>query len=385
MIIHADMDAFYASVEIRERPSLADKPVAVGGSAEGRGVIAAANYIARQYGVHSAMPTITAKRLCPDLILIRGRMNVYAEVSDQIHAIFQNYTPLIEPLSLDEAFLDVTASEKLFGSAQEIGRAIKRDVREQLKLVVSIGIAPNKFVAKIASDIDKPDGFVYVPRDQVQAFLDPLPIKRIWGVGKVTERTLKQKGIETIKDLRSLPQNILHDNFGEHGLHLWRLSHGIDERKVVTDHVAKSISHETTFAQDIDERDQLLAILLQLTEQVGARLRRAQLQGRTVHIKVRYADFETVTRARTLPDPTNITSQLWHAARALFDSRLPKPLPPVRLLGMGVSGFESDVPRQHDLFADENSKMAKVDTVADSINTKFGGATVQRGAAIKRK
>ena len=180
MIIHADMDAFYASVEIRDRPDLADKPVAVGGSAEGRGVISAANYVARRFGVHSALPTVTAKRLCPELILLPGRMDLYAEVSQQIRAIFERYTPLIEPLSLDEAFLDVTASEKLFGSAATIGRAIKHEVKSELALVVSVGIAPNKFIAKIASDIEKPDGFVAVGETQIQAFLDPLPIRRIW-------------------------------------------------------------------------------------------------------------------------------------------------------------------------------------------------------------
>jgi DNA polymerase-4 len=379
------MDAFYASVEIRERPDLADKPVAVGGSAEGRGVISAANYVARRFGVHSAMPTVTAKRLCPRLILLPGRMSLYSQVSRQIHAIFEKYTPLIEPLSLDEAFLDITASRKLFGSAQDIGRAIQKETKEQLQLVVSIGIAPNKFVAKIASDINKPNGFVYVPEEQKQAFLDPLPIKRIWGVGKVTERALHQIGIKTIRDLRRQPKESLQERFGEHGLHLWHLANGIDHREVVTDYEAKSISHETTFAEDISDRDHLLAILLHLTEQVAARVRRNQRYGRTVTIKVRFSDFRTLSRSYTLEQPSDVTLQLWQAAKSLFLSKLPKTLPPVRLLGMGVSGFDQDpAPLQDDLFAPGSQKQQSIDHLTDAINHKFGSTALHRGTVYKK-
>jgi len=262
MIIHADMDAFYASVEIRENPSLVDSPVAVGGPSTGRGVISAANYIARKFGVHSAMPSSVALAKCPDLVLLPGHMSLYADVSKQIQEIFSHYTPQIEPLSLDEAFLDVTASEKLFGNAEKIGRQIKADIKQQLNLIVSIGIAPNKFIAKIASDIDKPDGFVIVEEKDMQIFLDPLPINRIWGVGKVTNRVFQQLGISTVKQLRLSNKELIKKHFGKHGDHLWDLANAIDNRAVESSREAKSISHETTFAQDVSDKTVLLSQLM---------------------------------------------------------------------------------------------------------------------------
>jgi DNA polymerase-4 len=386
MIIHADMDAFYASVEIRERPELADKPVAVGGSAEGRGVISAANYVARRYGVHSALPTITAKRRCPQLILLPGRMNFYAEVSQQIRRIFERFTPLIEPLSLDEAFLDVTHSEKLFGPAQAIGRQIKQAIQSELNLVVSIGIAPNKFIAKIASDIDKPDGFVYVAPNQIQAFLDPLPVKRIWGVGKTTEQHLQQLGIYTVRDLRLQSRETLVQQFGEHGAHLWELAHGIDHRPVISEYDAKSISHEVTFPKNIKDKHVLLSVLLQLTEQVAARLRQQAYQGRTVHLKIRYGDFTTLTRSHTMDHASNVTRELWQTVKTVFLNKLPAKLPPVRLLGMGVSGFdhdESDIGRQQDLFAPDPVKEQQIDKITDAVNQRFGSKALRRGRVVK--
>ncbi len=380
MIIHADMDAFYASVEIRERPELRDRPVAVGGSAEGRGVIAAASYAARQYGVRSAMPTSTALRRCPDLVLLPVHMSLYAGVSRQIQAIFARYTPLIEPLSLDEAFLDVRASERLFGPAAEIARRIKREVREELGLVVSTGVAPNKFLAKIASDLDKPDGFVEVAADGVQAFLDPLPVSRLWGVGRVTGAALQKRGIRTIADLRRQPAEMLRRQFGEHGQQLWRLAHGIDERPVVAEHEAKSISHETTFARDIADPDILRAVLLDLTEQVAWRLRRHGKRGRTVQLKLRFDDFRTVTRAHSLRDATDATQAIWQTVSQLLDRELAQGIPPLRLLGMGVSGFDEDADsgRQGDLFAGAAAESEAVDRIADDINARFGGKVLQR-------
>lgn len=386
MIIHADMDAFYASVEIRERPELADKPVAVGGSAQGRGVISAANYVARRYGVHSALPTITAKRRCPQLILLPGRMSYYAEVSQQIRRIFERFTPLIEPLSLDEAFLDVTHSEKLFGPAQAIGRQIKQAIKSELDLVVSIGIASNKFIAKIASDIDKPDGFVYVAPNQAQAFLDPLPVKRIWGVGKTTEQHLQQLGIYTVRDLRVQSREALVQQFGEHGAHLWQLAQGIDHRPVISEYDAKSISHEITFPKNINDKHVLLSVLLQLTEQVAARLRQQQYQGRTVHLKIRYGDFTTLTRSHTMDHPSNVTRDLWQTVKSVFLNKLPEKLPPVRLLGMGVSGFdhdESEIGRQQDLFAPDPLKEQQIDKITDTVNQRFGSKALRRGRIMK--
>ena len=387
MIIHADMDAFYASVEMRDDPSLRGRPVAVGGSAEGRGVIAAASYEARRFGVRSAMPTSTALKRCPELVLLPVRMSLYAEVSRQIQAIFARYTPLIEPLSLDEAFLDVGHSERLFGPAADIARRIKREVREELGLVVSTGVAPNKFLAKIASDLDKPDGFVEVAPDAVQAFLDPLPVSRLWGVGRVTEAALLRQGIRTIAELRRWPRDSLHKLYGEHGLHLWRLAHGIDERPVVPEHEARSISHETTFARDIDDADTLRAVLLDLTEQVAWRLRRKGLRGRTVQLKLRFDDFRTVTRAHSLRTPTDTTQALWRTVSRLLERELAQGIPPLRLIGMGVSGFDADeaqAGQQGDLFAEGDGESGVLDRVTDDINARFGGKVLQRARSWRR-
>lgn len=382
------MDAFYASVEIRERPELADKPVVVGGPADSRGVVSAANYVARSYGIYSAMATATALKHCPELIVLPGRMELYVGISRQIRKIFSHYTPLVEPLSLDEAFLDVTASEALFGGADSIGRNIKKEIADQLNLVVSVGIAPNKFIAKIASDVDKPDGFVSVKASQQQGFLDPLPVKRIWGVGRVTEQSLALLGIKTIFDLRTFPQKALLDQFGKLGLHLWRLAHGIDDRQVVPSHEAKSISHETTFAKDLTDRDYLLAHLLHLTEQVAARLRDSQLRGRTVQLKVRFEDFQTITRSATLDNATDSTQTLWKCTKMLYKTRLPRNHKAIRLIGMGVSGFDhksdSSLGIQQDLFEATNPTLEKVDKLTDEINRRFGKSTLQRGTTFKR-
>ncbi len=388
MILHADMDAFYASVEIRDRPELASRPVAVGGPARSRGVISAANYVARRYGVRSAMPTVTARKLCPQLVLLPGRMARYVEVSAQIRAIFHRYTPLVEPLSLDEAFLDVTASEKLFGTAVAIGKRIKDEIRNELGLTVSIGIASNKFVAKIASDIEKPDGFVYVGAGQVQAFLDPLPVERIWGVGKVTAGALHRLGIKTIAQLRRQSLPAMQELFGQHGAHLWELAHGRDARHVIPDQDARSLSHETTFAQDIEDSEVLLARLLELTEQVAMRLRRQHLKSRTVSLKIRFYDFSTLTRALTLDVATDNTRDLWQAVRDVFETRLPRPLPPVRLIGMGVSGFdnESEATAQGDLFAPPCAEMpvpTAIDAVTDTVNERFGARTLRRARILR--
>lgn len=387
MIIHADMDAFFAAVEQREEPTLRGRPVAVGGSPEGRGVIAAASYEARRFGVRSAMPSASARQRCPELILLPVRLPLYAEASRRIQAIFARYTPLIEPLSLDEAFLDVTASERLFGPAADIARRIKREVRAELGLVVSVGVAPNKFLAKIASDLDKPDGFVEVAADGVQAFLDPLPLARLWGVGRVTEAALRGRGLHTIGDLRRARQADLRQWFGAHGAQLWRLAQGIDERPVVSEREAKSISHETTFAHDIDDPEILRAVLLDLTEQVAWRLRRRRRQGRTVQLKLRFDDFHTVTRAHTLSQATDSTHNLWQAAAALLTRELARGLPPLRLIGMGVSGLDAGRhgARQGELFVDAPAESSPLDRLADDINARFGDKLLQRARACRRQ
>jgi len=385
MILHVDMDAYYASVEEREDPRLVGKPVIVGGTPEGRGVVAAANYAARKFGVHSAMSSVAARRLCPQAIVLRPRMDLYAKISREIRTIFQRYTPLVEPLSLDEAFLDVSGSSHLFGGAESIGRRIKADIHNELRLVASVGVAPNKFIAKIASDLEKPDGFVVVSSDGAQAFLDPLPIGRLWGVGRATGATFERLGIDTIGQLRTLSGPTLEQLAGRVGARLWDLAHGRDDRSVVPDREAKTISHETTFATDISESESLRAWLLELTEQVGRRLRRHSLRGRTVQIKIRAADFQTFTRARTLDRPTDVTQELWQAAAELLEEFVARRRISVRLLGMGVSGLAPDVKTQQQLFdGADHRKQGQLDAVSDAIQDRFGNAAIQRGARLNR-
>jgi len=384
MILHVDMDAFYASIEERENPALRGQPVIVGGAPEKRGVVCAANYVARQFGVHSAMPSAMAKRLCPHAVFLPSRMNFYAQVSKRIRDIFHRYTPLVEPLSLDEAFLDVTGSRGLFGSPAEIGRLIKEEISEALDLIASVGVAPNKFLAKIASDLDKPDGFVVVEEDAIQEFLDSLPVARLWGVGRQTGKVFQRLGVKTIADLRQLPRDVLRSHFGRHGEQLWRLARGVDERVVVPDRDAKSISHETTFSTNVDEMDVLRAWLLELTEQVARRLRRHDLRGRIVHVKIRFADFHTITRSRKLAEPTASTDSLWEVAADLLAVCLRRDRNPVRLLGMGVSQIDCTSQTQRLLFGEaEHRRNDEIDRMSDQIRSRFGHGALRRGSTLQ--
>jgi DNA polymerase-4 len=386
MILHVDMDAFYASVEELDDPSLVGKPVVVGGTPEGRGVVAAANYAARQYGVHSAMPAAQAKRLCPQAVFIRSRMDRYAEVSRALREIFSRYTPLVEPLSLDEAFLDVTSSARLFGDAEIIARRIKEEIRGELGLVASVGVAPNKFLAKLASDLDKPDGLVIVPADAIEEFLAPLPVSRLWGVGRVSNQQLAEIGVQTIGDLRAVPDELLDNRLGRSATQLRRLARGIDERAVIPDREAKSISHETTFATDIEDRAVLKSWLLELAEQVATRLRRHNLRGKTVFIKVRYADFRTVTRSESLDAPTSLTRELQAIAVRLLRAELAHQPQPVRLLGMGVGGVTAETLEQGDLFAQPNREQQRnIDSVVDAVKSRFGNRALRRGGGARYK
>jgi DNA polymerase IV len=384
MILHIDMDAFYASVEERDDPSLVGKPVIVGGSADGRGVVCAANYEARKFGVHSAMASARANRLCPHAVTIKPRMDHYASISREIREILEQFTPVIEPLSLDEAFLDASGSQALFGSAGEIGRRIKDRIRADLKLVASVGVAPTKFVAKIASDLRKPDGFVVVAPQEVQSFLDPLPVGRLWGVGKVTGQAFDRLAIRTIGQLRQIPIETLTNLFGSSGQHYWQLANGIDSRRVVADREAKSISHETTFHEDISNIEILRAWLVELVEQVARRLRRHELKGRTVDLKVRFADFKTISRSLTLKTPTNVTQELLEGGLELLLKRLPDRHLPIRLLGFGVSRFDGSRVTQQQLFGqDVRERNQDLDRVADQITAKFGRTAIRRGERLK--
>jgi len=383
MILHIDMDAFYASIEERDRSGLRGKPMVVGGDPHKRGVVAAANYAARQFGIASAMPTAQAKRLCPHLIVLPPRHSYYAQVAQQIRDVFHRYTPLVEPLSLDEAFLDVTHSRRLFGEPADIGIRIKHDIRHELKLTASVGVAQNKFLAKVASDVRKPDGFLVIDAAHAQAFLDPLPVAKLWGVGKVGNRRLQNLGIHTIGELRARTPALLEDLFGSWGDTLWELAHGIDERTVVPDHKAKSISHETTFAEDITDVDDLRGWLLDLTRQVATRLRGNHLCGRTVHVKIRFSDFRTITRSHTLPQSTQGTQELWNAGLPLLLKNLPARHRGVRLLGFCVSGFDAVEPQQTDLFGEPvKARQTKLDTVSDWIQARFGTTALARAAEL---
>lgn len=387
MILHIDMDAFYVSVEERDDPSLKGKPVVVGGSPEGRGVVAAANYVARQYGIHSALPMARAKLLCSDLVVLGGRHRHYAEISQQIRNIFCRYTPMVEPLSLDEAFLDVTASQQLFGDAAAIGHRIKKEIKNELGLVASVGVASSKFVAKIASDIEKPDGFVVVAPGSEQSFLDPLPVSRLWGVGKVSNEKLNKLGIQTISQIRTLPQESLVNLFGKWGNQLWRLANAIDNRPVIPDHEAKSISHEHTFSIDIDDLKILQSILMELTEHVSRRMRQNQLAGRTIQLKLRFADFHTITRAQSLTAPTNQTRELWKIANSLLVKNYQSYDGGLRLLGLGVSGFGSDNHKQGELFDDDENitRETELDVLGDSLHNRFGDAALKRAIDLRKR
>ena len=388
MIIHVDMDAFYASVEERENPALKGRPLIVGGQAGSRGVVAAANYAARKFGVFSAMPTSQAIRLCPDLIIIPPRGGFYSRVSRAIHDIFERYTPIIEPLSLDEAFLDPRGSERLHGDAMEIGQKIKNDIKDELNLVASVGVAPNKFLAKLASDHEKPDGFTVIRDAQVQSFLDALTVGKLWGVGKSAKEKLARYGIKTVADLRNQEVDFLDVLFGKSGEQLWQLAHGIDHRPVVTHGEAKSVSQETTFRQDIMEFSIVESELLDLTEGVGFRLRQGKLLGKTITVKVRFSDFKTITRSQTLGSSTNTTGEIWAVAQELLIKALPEKPFSVRLVGIGASGFDGSTgPQQTDLFSEsqhssQHSRQRDLDRLSDAIQNKYGKGIVRRGKSI---
>lgn len=383
-ILHVDMDAFYASIEERDHPELQGQPIIVGGRAEFRGVVSAANYKAREYGVHSAMPMKTARQLCPHAHYFPVRMQEYAAISRSIQQIFHQYTPLVEPLSLDEAFLDVTGSRLLFGTGPEIAVAIKREIKASLNLIASVGVAPNKFLAKIASDADKPDGLVIVEPARIHEFLDPLPVSRVWGIGKVATRKFAHLGINTIAQLRTLEPRLLTDLFGDQGTHLWELSQGIDERDVVPERQAKSISRETTFSVDVTDMEVLKSVLIDLVEDVARRLRKNELRGKTIQLKIRYDDFSTFTRAITVPQPTHLTKEIEEAALLMLERRLPDRRLSIRLIGVGVSGFDTGTRQQRGLFDEEDQqKLSRLDQVKDQIASRFGLESIKRANRIE--
>jgi nucleotidyltransferase/DNA polymerase involved in DNA repair len=379
------MDAFYAAVEERENPALRGKPVVVGSEPKegrGRGVVATANYAARRYGIGSAMPISEAWRRCPQAVYLRPRMRLYAQVSKRVRTIFERFTDLIEPISIDEAFLDVTASRRLYGDGPAIAVAIKDAIREEERLTASIGCAASKFIAKIASDLDKPDGLVVVEAGREAQFLAPLPIGRLWGAGPKALERFRHLGCATIGEAAALERDVLVRAFGDSlGDRFHRLSRGLDDRPVVPEHVRKSLGKETTFGQDVADRTVVERTLLDLTEQVAASLRHKGLAGATVTVKLRWEGFETVTRQRTLGEPANTVEKIWPVARELLRAA-DRPRLRVRLVGVTLSALDRAASGQSDLFIEESGVDSKVAEAVDALAEKFGSGTVTRAALL---
>lgn len=377
-IIHADMDAFYASVEQRDNPEFRQKPVIVGGSTN-RGVVAACSYEARKYGVRSAMPIVQAKRLCPDGIYVQPDKEKYARISADIVAIFQSFSPVIETLALDEAFLDVTGMEMLYPDVTEIARQIKARVRAEVNLVVSVGVAPNKFLAKLASALQKPDGLVVIrPGEEIEV-LAALPVTKLWGVGDVTARILQSLHIKTISDLRQFDLPMLERRLGKQAVELHNLAWGHDDRPVVPDGAAKSIGNENTFDRDISSPDEIKAELLALAENVGWRLRKAGLQGRTITLKIRFSSFRTITRSATLPEVVALDEVIY---KTVIDMLRAVPLHEgIRLLGITVSKLGKPS-IQMTLFDNPSEKEEKIAAVMDMLKERFGKNVVKRAGTL---
>ena len=385
-IIHVDMDAFYASVETLDDPALAGRPVVVGGLGP-RGVVATASYAARAFGVHSAMPMAQARRLCPQAVFLRSRMERYREKSEEVFNIFNEFTPQVEGLSLDEAFLDMSASLRLFGAPDAIAGQLKQRIRASTGLTASVGVAHNKFLAKLASDAQKPDGLVWIRPDRVQSFLDPMPVARLWGIGKQTAPKLKALGILTIGQLRRTDPALLQPVLGNRTAHFQALARGEDQREVEALRPDRSISHEVTFDRDQVDRDLLLAELQHQAERVARRLREQGLLARTVTVKIRDHRFLTVTRSSTLRAGSDSTRTLYRMARALFERwRQSQRGTPVRLIGVGVSGLETAAGGERaagDRLEGRGERV--VDRVLDEINRRYGEAGVVHAQTLRRK
>lgn len=382
-ILHIDMDAFYASVEEQDRPELKGKPLIVGGTG-GRGVVAAASYAVRRFGVRSAMPMREALRRCPEAIVVRPRMDRYKEISDQVFAIFREFTPVVEGLSLDEAFLDVTASQQLHGDPAKIGADIRRRILGQTGLTASVGIAPNKLLAKIASDLNKPDGMCRIDAGNIREVLDPLPIHKLFGVGQKTLPTVLAAGIRTFGDARTADEAVLWRAFGKHGRAMRDRAAGLDDRPVEPSREEKSISAEETFDTDIRAAAALSAQLEALADRAASRLRAQNLLAGRVTVKIRRGDFTTYTRQRALEPPTQDTAIVSAAAQALLRSWLAsQPRAAVRLLGVGVGDLQ--ILLQSDLFSSPlPGSGSRLDSAVDGIRDRFGRAMLTRASLLRK-
>lgn len=380
-IAHVDMDAFFASVEQRDNPAYRGKPVIVGSDpkgGKGRGVVAACSYEARKFGIHSAMPISIAYQKCPDAVFLSGSMAKYAEASDQVFKVLGDFTPDIEPISIDEAFMDITGSWRLFGKDPvEVCRKIKEEIKKVTGLTASIGLAPNMMTAKIASDIDKPDGLTVVEEKNLLLFLHPLPVGKLWGVGEKTRGILEKFGIKTIGDLAKRSEAELAGLFGENGRHMWELARGIDPREVESSDETKSIGNESTFEEDVKNKDEVLDELMYLSEKVSRRLRKSGFKARTITLKVRFSDFSTFTRAQTLSLPTNFVDEIYASVTAnlgKFDLRQKA----VRLVGVRATNL-LEASERTDLFegiSPASEKEEKIHKAVDKIKDRFGENSV---------
>ena len=393
-IMHVDMDAFFASIEQLDHPEYKGHPVIVGGLSS-RGVVATCSYEARKFGVHSAMPISRAKKLCPDGIYVYPRMDRYKEVSHQIFSIMKEFTPHIEPLSIDEAFLEVSGMSTMYSGPKALGRAIKDRVFEETGLIISAGLAPNKFLAKLASDLDKPDGLVVIPYGREKEILAPLPIKRIWGVGPRTEKILKTGGFHLMRHIQALPdESSLIPLVGNQARRIWELANGIDERPVETDRKIQSIGAEETYEEDLTDGSAIELEFRYFANRLSKRLRKRNLLGHTVSIKVRYDDFTTVSRQKRLDTPSDHEHVFFETALLLWNKLMQDktsgltfmdPPGPIRLLGLTVSGLDEEVPMQDSLFeSPKNETENKLAGVLDSLESKFGETAVMSGALWQR-
>ena len=387
VIVHVDMDAFFASVEQLHHPEWRGKPVIVGADpreGRGRGVVSTASYEARKYGIHSAMPISKAYRLCPHGIYVAPHGKLYSDYSKQIFEILYHFTPIVEILSIDEAFLEVTGSLHLFNSIENLGKEIKKQIFEVTKLTASLGIAPNKSVAKIASDFIKPDGLTIVFQEDIQKFLDPLPITKLFGVGKKMHEILQHLGINTVKDLCNYPKAFLEDKFGEMGAHIYNMARGIDDRRVQIDDEIKSISHETTFETDLVDEEHLNNTMLHLAAKVGQRLRKRNLKGKTIQLKIRFDDFTTFTRRKTLVNYTHLTDDIYKIGLKMLKEFYPLEKP-IRLIGIGVSHIIDEKGMQISLWDIQNEKKLALEKIMDQIQEKFGKSAIIHANTISFK
>jgi DNA polymerase-4 len=381
-ILHIDMDAFFVSVELLTRPELRGKPVVVGGQRDQRGVVSAASYEARQFGIHSAMPLRTAARLCPHAVFLDGHHSLYSDWSDRIATIFAKYSPIVEMASVDEAYLDLAGTERLHGSPLAAAHKLRCEIWEKTQLPASMGLAATRLVAKVASDQAKPRGLLWIPAGMEETFLAPLPVRKIPGIGKVTEAGLHALGIQTVGQLAAVPLERLEEAFGQWGVALHRKARGQDAYEFFIDAEPKSISHNHTFGVDIDNEETLLSMLSHLSEKAAKRLRDSGLYARTISVTIRYKSFKTITRAKSLREPTGLDSVILPAAKELFlrhwDRRQQ-----IRLLGVALSAFEHAAPQLDLLDAGQRERLEKLARATDRLRDRFGFDKIRRGGSLR--